>query len=225
MLGRDNADAIVAATAYDEAGEKIGSVGRLYLDDASGNPAWVSVSTGLFGNKESFVPLAGGSLDGDRLNVTVSREAVKNAPQVDLDDEHLGVEQAQELYRYYGIAEPGTGAPVTPPPPSPVTPAPSYDAPADGTSRADDRDDTGSRTDSDPANLDSDRTDSDRPDSDRPGVASSDPDVQETGQPGLRLRRHVIVEEQTITVPVVREEYVLEGEPELGEARDPNQST
>lgn len=28
-----------------------------YLDDATGQPTWVTVSTGLFGTRESFAPL------------------------------------------------------------------------------------------------------------------------------------------------------------------------
>lgn len=182
MLGRDSADRILAATAYDQSGDKIGSVGRLYMNDQTGEPAWVSVKTGLFGTKESFVPMEGASLDGDRLSVTVTQDAVKHAPQVDLDDEHLGQTESQQLYSYYGLDQPATDGPGEPGPlPDQLGRGAEPPMAAEGND---------------------------------PAPTGSDSGVQETGQPGLRLRRHRIVEEQTITVPVVREEYVLEDEPE-----------
>lgn len=39
-------------------------------------------------------------------------------------------------------------------------------------------------------------------------------------QPGLRLRRHLVTEQQQITVPVVREEYILEPDDGQGEPQD-----
>lgn len=42
------------------AGDKIGGIGQVYLDDATGEPSWVTTKTGLFGTSESFVPLQGG---------------------------------------------------------------------------------------------------------------------------------------------------------------------
>jgi len=220
MLGRDSADTILAATAYDQSGDKIGSVGRLYLDDNTGEPAWASVRTGLFGTKENFVPLQGASLDGDRLIVTVTQDAVKHAPQVDLEDEHLGLEQSQELYRYYGIAEPA-----------------GHGSDTDDTDDADGTDTDGPDRSARPEALGAgsgrgalDPSPGDSGSSDPPPPLpamtpqTGDSDVRESGTPGLRLRRHVVHEEQTITVPVVREEYVLEGEPEdddTGRSPDP----
>lgn len=45
-------------TAYDSNGEKIGTIGQVYVDDRLGTPEWVTVKTGMFGTKETFVPLA-----------------------------------------------------------------------------------------------------------------------------------------------------------------------
>ncbi|MFH8564805.1 DUF2382 domain-containing protein [Streptomyces sp. NPDC017988] len=102
-----NPDALKGLTAYDRTGEKIGSIERVYLDDRSGRPEWVTVKTGLFGMKESFVPLAGARLRGDDLHVTATKEAVKEAPRVDAD-QHLDPGQEHELYAHYGLARPGT---------------------------------------------------------------------------------------------------------------------
>ncbi|QEV19294.1 DUF2382 domain-containing protein [Streptomyces alboniger] len=101
-----NPDALKGLTAYDRTGEKIGSIERVYLDDRSGRPEWVTVKTGLFGMKESFVPLAGARLRGEDLHVTATKEAVKEAPRVDAD-QHLDPGQEHELYAHYGLTRPG----------------------------------------------------------------------------------------------------------------------
>ncbi|MDQ0982899.1 PRC and DUF2382 domain-containing protein [Streptomyces sp. V2I9] len=90
-------------TVYDNDGEKVGSVGRVYVDDDTGKPDWVTVKTGLFGMKESFVPLAGARRVGSDLHVAHPKESVKDAPRVDADA-HLSVAEEEELYRHYGLA-------------------------------------------------------------------------------------------------------------------------
>ncbi|MFF7361303.1 DUF2382 domain-containing protein [Streptomyces sp. NPDC008125] len=103
-------------TVYDNGGEKVGSVGRVYVDDDTGRPDWVTVKTGMFGMKESFVPLAGARRVGADLHVAHPKESVKDAPRVDADA-HLSVAEEEELYRHYGLtrkprstAGTGTGA-------------------------------------------------------------------------------------------------------------------
>ncbi|MFE2650042.1 PRC-barrel domain-containing protein, partial [Streptomyces sp. NPDC059346] len=89
-------------TVYDNDGEKVGSVGRVYVDDDTGKPDWITVKTGLFGMKESFVPLAGARRVGSDLHVAHPKESVKDAPRVDADA-HLSVAEEEELYRHYGL--------------------------------------------------------------------------------------------------------------------------
>ncbi|MFG2502139.1 DUF2382 domain-containing protein [Streptomyces sp. NPDC048441] len=100
-----NADGLAGLTAYDRTGEKIGSVEQVYLDDRSGRPEWVTVKTGFFGMKQSFVPLAGARRQDDQLHVTATKEAVKEAPRVDAD-QHLEPGQENDLYDHYGLARP-----------------------------------------------------------------------------------------------------------------------
>jgi uncharacterized protein (TIGR02271 family) len=90
------------ADAYDRDGDKIGSVGQVYLDTQSGEPEWVTVKTGLFGTKESFVPLLGASFDGDRLTVATEKARVKDAPRIETD-RALSYAEERELYHFYGI--------------------------------------------------------------------------------------------------------------------------
>lgn len=110
-------------TVYDTEGEKIGNVGRVYVDDNTGRPDWITVKTGLFGMKESFVPLAGARRVGSDLHISHPKDQVKEAPRVDADA-HLSVSEEEELYRHYGLtrntkgnlgdrAGTGTGAPTT----------------------------------------------------------------------------------------------------------------
>lgn len=90
-------------TVYDTDGEKVGSVGRVYVDDNTGLPDWITVKTGLFGMKESFVPLAGARRVGSDLHISHPKERVKDAPRVDADA-HLSVAEEEELYKHYGLA-------------------------------------------------------------------------------------------------------------------------
>ncbi|MEU9027103.1 PRC and DUF2382 domain-containing protein [Streptomyces sp. NPDC048383] len=93
---------LINLTAYDTDGEKIGSIGQVYRDDATGRPEWVTVKTGWFGMKESFVPLAGARSDGEALHVPHAKELVKDAPRVDAD-QHLDVDEERRLYQHYGL--------------------------------------------------------------------------------------------------------------------------
>lgn len=67
-------------TVYDSDGEKVGTVGRVYVDDDTGKPDWITVKTGMFGMKESFVPLAGARRVGSDLHVSHPKDRVKDAP-------------------------------------------------------------------------------------------------------------------------------------------------
>ncbi|HEY3560760.1 MAG TPA: PRC and DUF2382 domain-containing protein [Kribbella sp.] len=96
---------IVGETAYDAAGDKVGSVGNLYTSDATGNPEWVTVNTGLFGGKQSFVPLDGAHVERDGLHLAPTKSKIKDAPRIDTDG-HLSDDEASELYKYYGVRLP-----------------------------------------------------------------------------------------------------------------------
>src|SRR6478736_4807300 len=102
MIGTDTIDRVIGRDVYDESGDKIGSAAEVYLDDETGRPEWVTVRTGLFGTKESFVPIRDADLTDDGIRVPVSKERVKDAPKIDTDG-HLSPEEEQELYRYYGL--------------------------------------------------------------------------------------------------------------------------
>ncbi|GAA0593197.1 PRC and DUF2382 domain-containing protein [Streptomyces crystallinus] len=89
-------------TVRDPQGDKIGTVEQVWLDDHTGRPEWVTVKTGLFGTKETFVPLSGARSNGDTLTVVHHKSLVKEAPHVDAD-QHLDADEERALYRHYGM--------------------------------------------------------------------------------------------------------------------------
>lgn len=57
MFTPEEAQNLTGATACGQAGQKLGQVATVYRDQATGEPEWLTVMTGLFGLKETFVPL------------------------------------------------------------------------------------------------------------------------------------------------------------------------
>lgn len=101
MFDRDNIRTLEGRTAYGSDGEKIGQVGQIFLDDHTDEPTWITVSTGLFGLSESFVPLQGADVDDEgNLRVAYTKDVVKDAPRVDPEG-HLDSADQDELFRYY----------------------------------------------------------------------------------------------------------------------------
>jgi len=236
MLDQTSGDDLLNATVYDTEGNKIGRVGRVYLDDRSGEPEWVTVHTGLFGTKESFLPLAQARLEGEQLTVPIGKDAVKNAPHVDPDSGHLSLEEERQLYQHYGLshddaddADDTDGVDDTGPG--------QYPPPVTDSGAAADRESTVEPTAALPvspagspaSSADSGAAPSYPPappaDSSRPAEGASGRSAEEQGgqpPPGLRLRRHLVTEQQQITVPVVREEYILESDPDADSGTDPS---
>ncbi|AQZ64274.1 unnamed protein product [[Actinomadura] parvosata subsp. kistnae] len=83
-------------------GQSIGKVGQVYLNDHTGEPEWVTVRTGFFGMKQTFVPLANSRRTGEEIRVPFDKEMIKEAPNIDVDD-RLSLKEEADLYRYYGM--------------------------------------------------------------------------------------------------------------------------
>ncbi|MGI8900327.1 MAG: DUF2382 domain-containing protein [Nocardioides sp.] len=103
MLSEQEAREAVGSTAYSSDDEKLGKVGQVFLDDQSGRPEFITVQTGLFGTKESFMPVSEANFSGDRLTVPYTKDKVKDAPNVDADGGHLDHDEEERLYAYYGM--------------------------------------------------------------------------------------------------------------------------
>lgn len=100
MITTQDLQAMHGRTAVDPDGSKIGKIGQIYIDDATSLPVWVTISTGMFGTKESLAPLYGARNEGDTLQLAVTKDMVKGAPSIDAD-EHMGDEENGALYDYY----------------------------------------------------------------------------------------------------------------------------
>jgi stress response protein YsnF len=174
---------LIGKDAYDSDGQKVGRIGQVFLDDRTNEPTWATVSTGLFGTRESFVPLDGSDFDGDRLHVAYPKARIKDAPNVG-NEGHLSPEEEDRLYAFYEVADPSpadatsTGAAATTQG-TPATPSVSADTDNDAMTRSEER-------------LHVDTT------------------ARVSGR--ARMRKYVVTEEVQVTVPVRREKVVLETE-------------
>jgi uncharacterized protein (TIGR02271 family) len=191
MLSSDDVQLLVGTDAYGSDGEKIGTIGQVFLDDQTGDPVFATVNTGLFGMSENFVPLAEAAIGDDgTVDVGFDRERVKGAPHVSPDGGHLSPDEEQRLYDYYGLS---------------YVPDSSYDDDSvEGESAYRES------VESQPARDD----DSMMRSEERLRVGKR---REVTGR--ARLRKYVVTENVTVTVPVRREKAVLETVP-VGEEAD-----
>jgi uncharacterized protein (TIGR02271 family) len=188
MTNATSPDQYIGRNAVDPQGNKIGSIGQVYLDDNTGQPDWITVNTGLFGIKENFAPLAGSSFNGDDLVLPFDKTVVKDAPDV-ADASHLDADEQQSLYAYYQQYL-GTGTAVT--------------GEYEQTTTGDAGYQRGAGQDTSGPNTDEAMTRSEE--HLRVGT-----EKVEAGR--ARLRKYVVTEQQTVQVPVSREEVRLEREP------------
>ena len=176
-------------------GSKIGGIGQVYLDDSTGQPAWVTVKTGLFGGSESFVPLEAATTSGDDIRVPYDKDRVKGAPRAEADG-HLSPQEETELYAYYGLH--GHGAQTDTQTGTQTgfaeTGTRGTDVNAHGTVG---HDTSGPTTDTAMTRSEEEL---------RVGTQT-----RESGR--ARLRKYVVTEHQTVTVPVSHEEVRIEREP------------
>jgi uncharacterized protein (TIGR02271 family) len=199
----DQIDGITDGNVVSTSGEKIGGIGQIYLDDNTGQPNWVTAKTGLFGTSESFVPLDGADLRGGDIVVNYDKATVKDAPRVDADGS-ITPEEEDALYTYYGLGGTNAGYTTDTDRDYATTGTTDTDYAAAGTTDLDDRtsgtkgyDVSGPETD-DAMTLSEERVE----------VGTQ---RREAGR--ARLRKYVVTENVTKTVPVQREEVRIEREP------------
>jgi uncharacterized protein (TIGR02271 family) len=181
-------------TMVDPAGDKLGTIDAIYLDDETGQPEWATVTSGLFGTTAAFVPLAGAQAMGDSVQVPYDKAQVKAAPTMEAGGS-LSQDEEAELYRHYGLdySEHRSDSGL---------PAGERDRDDDGVyddvqDRAVGRDTSGPTTDDAMTRSEEEL---------RVGTQA-----RERGR--ARLRKYVTTETQTVTVPVQREEVRVEREP------------
>lgn len=103
-MSENSLDDYYDATVFDSEGEKVGGVGQVFLDEETGEPSWVTVRTGLFGLKESFVPLVDARLEEEKLHVAFPAAVIKDAPKLD-PEAPMTVAEEDNLQAYYGTED------------------------------------------------------------------------------------------------------------------------
>jgi|SRR6478752_2184068 uncharacterized protein (TIGR02271 family) len=168
---------------------EIGRVGQVYTDNDTGQPSWVTVKTGWFGTNESFVPLSSATIEDGTIRVPYDKDMIKGAPNNDAGAP-LSETDEQELYSYYNL-----------------TGQAGYDAGSDRSrAQSDNSGTTGTE-------IPAQRTVSD----DAEYLTRSEEELHvgtervQTGR--ARLRKFVVTEQQSVTVPVTREEVRVVREP------------
>ncbi|SCK52413.1 PRC-barrel domain-containing protein [Streptomyces sp. WMMB 714] len=113
---------LIGRRALDSSGCKIGTVGEVYLDDATGEPEWAAVRAGLL-RREALVPLGPSEFVDGVLLVPFARSLVRGTPVLGVG-RHLSPVQELQLYIHYGLDVP---APAEEGPPYPASPPPDRD--------------------------------------------------------------------------------------------------
>ncbi|WP_262496097.1 PRC and DUF2382 domain-containing protein [Nonomuraea sp. SYSU D8015] len=201
MITHEQIPAVLNHDVYDTNGNKIGEVKHVFLDDATSRPEWLCIKTGLFGMRETFVPIRDAEFVSDHVEVPYDKDRVKDAPNVDVDaGGHLSAEEERELYRYYGMDwesswqqanQPGEGGWAH-----------------EGGLREQER--LGhARADTGTGHTDTGgRDDATTRSEERLDVGT---ESHERGR--ARLRKYVVTEQQQVNVPVTREEVRVERQP------------
>jgi uncharacterized protein (TIGR02271 family) len=170
-------------------GEKIGKISDIYEDPATGKPEWATVTSGLFGTKSNFIPLVGASPGGEDVRAQVTKAQVKDAPGVEADGE-LSEAEEQRLFEYYDVPYTTEGSTTA------------QDAPQTEGYSETDRETVGHDTSGPSADDAMTRSEEEL----RVGTRE-----REAGR--ARLRKYVVTENVTKTVPVSHEEVTIEREP------------
>jgi uncharacterized protein (TIGR02271 family) len=144
----------------------------------------------MFGGGESFVPLRDAEVTGNDVLVPYDKDKVQDAPRISDADSHLDEDEEATLYEYYGYAGGTADGDVD---------RSAYDSGHDTSSES-----TGENTDA--------------------AMTRSEEELhvgtQTEARGKARLRKYVVTENVTTTVPVQREEVRLEREPITDANRD-----
>lgn len=97
-------------------GRRIGQVRGVVVDDVTGSPEWLVVSTGILGARERWVPIHASAVTSAHtsatgpLTVPLDLETVLEAPRLGRVRAGLSVSQEEALLVHYGMdADPAPG--------------------------------------------------------------------------------------------------------------------
>jgi len=205
MISNDQLASLTGRAMHGSDGAKIGKIVDVYESTDGGQEGtFVTVHTGMFGGKASFVPLSKAGMQGENVVVPYDKALVKDAPQVEADQDLTSAEE-ERLYQHYSLQ------PAASPAPAPGRHAEETAIPrgtkrqdSDGDGVFDDVKDTAVGRDTSGLTTDDAMTRSEE----RLQVGTQQ---VETGR--ARLRKRIVTEQVSTTVPVTRDEVVVEREP------------
>jgi hypothetical protein len=149
-------------------------IGKVYTDNGTGPPTWVTVRTGWFDTNEAFVPLNSATIEGDTIQVPYDKDMIMSAPNNDAGAPLSETNERQPYSCYGRTSTTGRAEKGTTGIPSPTQTVDS----GEYLTRSEEQ-----------LHVGTERV--------------------ETGR--ARLRKVVVTEQQTITVPVTRKEVRLVG--------------
>src|SRR5699024_4840827 len=102
-LPSEDLEQLYDAVVVDRNGDRVGTVGQIYLDDTTEQPTFITIRTGLFGTRETFVPVQDADYTDDgELRVPYDKAMIKGCPTVDPEG-HVDPDEQTTLYAHYGV--------------------------------------------------------------------------------------------------------------------------
>jgi len=202
---------LIGKPVYDQRLQKVGKLSHLYADGASHEPTWATIRTGFFGNKESFVPLSLAEVteNDDEIILKTDKDVVRNAPNVEPDRE-LSPEEQTQLYQHYRQAIEEQPEVAGDKQPNTWT----EDQAERSTAGA------GSRSQNMPQNEEAARQ-QESAQAESNAMTRYEEELRvgkrerEAGK--VRLKKYVVTENTTVTIPLIREKVRVEREPVTAE--------
>lgn len=104
MIKQDDINSWVGHKVVDREGAKIGKLEDIYYDTKTDKPMFGTIKEGhLRGRHLTFVPLDGLTIGPDSLQLSISGDLVKDAPNIELEGDELSPADESKLYHHYGL--------------------------------------------------------------------------------------------------------------------------
>jgi sporulation protein YlmC with PRC-barrel domain len=87
----------------DRDGERVGKLQDVCVDVENDEPQFAAVRGGFIGRHLTFVPLGGITVGPDDLQVAVTKEQIKSAPNIEQHGEELSQADESALYHHYEL--------------------------------------------------------------------------------------------------------------------------
>ena len=84
-------------------GERIGKLQDVYVDVETDVPQFATVKEGIIGRHLTFVPLGAIQVGPDNLQVAVTKEQVRSAPDIEMHGEELSQADESTLYHHFEL--------------------------------------------------------------------------------------------------------------------------